>query len=441
MEYASTPQAVLAAIEIPRDERTPEEADRVTKHYRLIAPRLAATRERIAAVNKLLAEIKPVTVPIMRDRSPKMRRVTRVQVRGNYSNVGNEVTADVPAVFPPLVIDAPRNRLALARWLVDERNPLTARVTANHLWEQIFGIGIVATSEEFGSQGDLPSHPELLDWLATELSGGGWNMKAFIKSLVMTAVYRQSSRVTPELERRDPDNRLLARGPRVRLSAEMVRDQALAVSGLLSGKMFGPPVKPAQPASGLTAAFGGATDWQTSEGEDRYRRAVYTTIRRSSPYPSMATFDAPNREVCTLRRSRTNTPLQALVTMNDPVYVEAAQSLARRMVGQPAPPEQATSESPGQSSGQSPVGSEPADVIRRGFRLCFARDPRESELARLMALHERARSTYLANADAARRMASEPLGPPPAGADLADLAAWTVVANVLLNLDETLMKP
>ena len=208
----------------------------------------------------------------------------------------------------------------------------------NRFWESIFGIGIVRTSEEFGAQGEPPSHPELLDWLAVEFMQSGWDTKAFLKLLVTSAAYRQSSKVTPELYARDPDNRLLARGPRFRLSAETIRDQAMHVSGLLSRKMFGPPVKPLQPRLGLSAAFGSGTDWETSSGEDRYRRGVYTTWRRSNPYPSMATFDAPNREVCTVRRDRSNTPLQALVTLNDPVYMEASQALARRMAGAGATP-------------------------------------------------------------------------------------------------------
>ena len=225
--------------------------------------------------------------------------------------------------------------------------------------------------------------------------------------------------MTPALAERDPDNRLLARGPRFRLSAEVVRDQALAVSGLLSAKMYGPPVRPVQPALGLSAAFGGATDWQTSAGEDRLRRAIYTTWRRSSPYPSMATFDAPNREVCTVRRTRTNTPLQALVTLNDPVYVEAAQALARRMM--------------------AGGGANPEDCARLGFRLCLARLPQEIELARLVELYEHSRGRLAGNAEAARKLAGEPAaarGEP----SVTQLAAWTVVANVLLNLDEMMMK-
>jgi hypothetical protein len=281
------------------------------------------------------------------------------------------------------------------------------------------GIGIVSTSEEFGSQGEQPFHPELLDWLATELIRLKWDRKAFVKLLVMSAAYRQSSRVTPEQFARDPDNRLLARGPRVRMSAESVRDQALAVSGLLSTKMFGPPVKPPQPTLGLNAAFGSAVDWQTSTGDDKFRRALYTTWRRSSPYPSMATFDAPNREVCILRRDRTNTPLQALVTLNDPVYIEAAQSLARLIAAS---------------------GSSPQERVAFAVRACLSRPPHEAEAPRLLKLYEQSLTDFWADADAAKKMATEPLGAAPEGANLAELAAWTVVSNVLLNLDEMFMK-
>src|SRR5215470_6488749 len=279
-------------------------------------------------------------VPVMRELAADKRRKTHIQFRGNYLALGDEVTAAVPAAFNALPKDSKPDRVGLARWLVDKDNPLTARVMANRLWEQIFGIGIVRTSEEFGSQGEIPTNPELLDWLACQFRDGDettatWDIKAFLKLLVTSATYRQSSRVGPEMKERDPENLLLARGPRFRMCAEVVHDQALAVSGLLSQKMYGPPVRPPQPALGLTAAFGGSLDWKTSEGEDRYRRALYTEWRRTSPYPSMAAFDAPNREVCALRRTRSNTPLQALVTLNDPVYVEAAQALGRRMAQAP----------------------------------------------------------------------------------------------------------
>jgi mono/diheme cytochrome c family protein len=380
-------------------------------------PAVLAAKERLLV---LQGDLKPATtVPIMHELTGAERRKTHVQYRGNYLDLGPEVHEGVPAAFQPLPRGLPPGRLALARWLVDADNPLTARVIANRFWEQIFGIGLVRTSEEFGTQGELPSHPELLDWLATELVRRGWDVKAFLKLLVTSASYRQSSRVTHALREHDPDNRLLARGPRFRLSAEVVRDQALAVSGLLSGKLYGPPVRPPRPATGLTAAFGGAIDWKTSDGTDRHRRGLYTEWRRSNPYPSMVTFDAPNREVCTLRRARTNTPLQALVVLNDPVYVEAAQALARRMVA---------------------GGANPTDRARRGFQLCLARPPSQQELERLVRLHDDVRASFEKSPDKARQLASDPLGPPPPGTDVAELASWTVVANILLNLDETLMR-
>jgi hypothetical protein len=306
---------------------------------------------------------------------------------------------------------------------MEEDNPLTSRVIANRLWESVFGIGIVRTSEEFGAQGELPSHPELLDWLACELRANKWDIKHLLRLMTTSAAYRQSSKVSPELLAFDPDNRQLARGPRFRLSAEMIRDQAMFVSGLLSPKMFGPPVKPPQPSSGLSAAFGSRIDWETSKGEDRYRRGLYTTWRRSNPYPSMAAFDAPNREVCSSRRTRSNTPLQALVTLNDPVYFEAAQALARRMMLQ---------------------GSTPAQKARYGFRLCLARPPAKAELQTLVELYEQVAQQLSQNPKKAHELATKPIGDPPPNsstpAELTELAAWSVVGNVMLNLDEFLMK-
>lgn len=418
-DWAKTPAAVIEALRIPAANRTPQQTDVIAQHYLGIAPTLDATRKQIAGLQKQLADLKPETVPIMKEMAAN-RRVSKIQLRGNFEDLGAAVTEGTPAVFPPLPADAPRNRLTLAKWLIDENNPLTARVIANRYWEQIFGVGIVATSEEFGTQGDQPFHPELLDWLATELIRLKWDTKALLKTLVMSAAYQQSSKVTSELQHRDPDNRLLARGPRFRLSAEILRDQAMMVSGLMSSKMYGPPVKPMQPSIGLSAAFGAGIDWQTSSGDDKYRRGLYTTWRRSNPYPSMATFDAPNREVCTVRRGRTNTPLQALVTLNDPVYIEAAQALARRMM----------------TSG----GTTTADRIRYGFRLTLARPPQEAEQSRLEKLYEQSLAKFSQNADEAKRMATDPLGPIPEALNPAEAAAWTVVSNVLLNLDETLMK-
>jgi mono/diheme cytochrome c family protein len=378
-----------------------------------------ADRDKLTALKKQLGEIKPpTTVPVMRELPAGQRRTTRLQFRGNFLDLGEEVKEGVPAAFPPLPA-GPKDRLALAKWLVAPDNPLTARVVTNRLWEQVFGSGLVRTSEEFGAQGELPSHPELLDWLAAELRSD-WDVKRFLRLLVTSAAYRQSSRVTPALVERDPENRLLARGPRVRLSAETVRDQALAAGGLLSAKMYGPSVKPPQPNLGLSAAFGRSIDWQPSTGEDRYRRGVYTEWRRSNPYPSMSTFDAPNRDACTVRRARTNTPLQALVTMNDPVYVEAAQALARRVIRD--------------------GGAAPADKAAFAVRTTLTRPPTDAEVARLVKLHADARAGFEKDRAKATQFATNPLGALPAGVDVADAAAWTTVASVLLNLDEMFMK-
>ncbi len=416
--WASMPADVRALVR--KDKRTAAEEKRLAAHHRGIAPELAPARRELAKVEKQLASAKPsTTVPILRELASEKRRETRVQIRGNFKNTAQVVQAGAPAAFHPLPQDRPADRLALAEWLIDDNNPLTPRVIANRHWEQIFGTGIVETSEEFGSQGELPSHPQLLDWLAVELRDGGWNLKNFLKLLVTSATYRQESRVNDASLEADPFNRLLARGPRFRISAEMVRDQALAVSGLLSRKMYGLPAKPPQPQLGLKAAFGSATDWKTSSGEDRYRRGIYTTWRRSSPYPSMATFDAPNREVCTIRRSRTNTPLQALVTLNDPVYIEAAQALARRMVA---------------------AADTAEERARFGIRHTLIREPREGEVARLVKLYETSKANFAKDPAQAKMMAEEPLGALPEGMDPADLAAWTVVGNVLLNLDELFLK-
>ena len=264
----------------------------------------------------------------MAERAGWDRPSTPLRVRGSFMSPGERVYAATPSFLPPLPENAPTNRLGLALWLASEENPLTARVTVNRYWEQIFGHGIVETSEDFGTQGERPVHPELLDWLATEFMAGGWSLKAIQRLMVTSATYRQSSHVTPELQEHDPYNRLLARGPRFRIEAEMVRDVALSAAGLLSAKMGGPSVFPDQP-EGVWANPYSDAKWTTSEGEDRYRRGLYTFIRRTSPYPSLLTFDAPSREFCTVRRVRTNTPLQALTTLNDPVYVEAAAASPR----------------------------------------------------------------------------------------------------------------
>ena len=411
--YGKFPADVLAALQTPTAKRTEQQTATLIAYHTGIA-----NAQRLATAKKELADIKPMTtVPVLRELAANRKRKTHIQRRGNFLDQGAEVTAGLPAAFHA----APENpdRLALAKWLVADDNPLTARVIANRYWEAIFGVGIVRTSEEFGSQGELPSHPELLDWLATELVQSGWDTKHLIRQMVTSAAYQQSSRVTAQAYENDPDNRLLARGPRFRLSAEMIRDQALFVSGLLSSKMYGPPVKPPQPSIGLNAAFGGGIDWKTSAGEDSRRRGLYTTWRRSNPYPSMVAFDAPNREVCTLRRDRTNTPLQALVTLNDPVYIETAQALARKM---------------------AESGKQSKDVLQLGFRRCLSRPPTERELAALSRLYENTYQRLSETPEQAKTLATDPLGPVPENADVIRLAALTVVANVLLNTDEMIMK-
>ncbi len=418
---SQVPLLVLNILDTPESQRDAAQKDNLGTWYREhVAPELASQRQVLADVRQQLASMKPATsVPILRELM-ESRRSTQLQYRGNYLDKGPVVAAGVPAAFGSSLPEGQVDRLAMAKWLVDPENPLTARVLANRYWETLFGRGIVLTSEEFGSQGEPPTHPELLDWLATEVHRTQWNTKEFLKQIVMSATYRQSARVSPESLIADLDNRWLSRGPRVRLSAEMVRDQALAVSGLLSDRMFGAPVKPPQPSLGLNAAFGSSTDWKTSDGEDRYRRGLYTTWRRSNPYPSMATFDAPNREVCTIRRNSTNTPLQSLVTLNDPVYVEAAQSLSRIALKH---------------------SDRLEDQLVLMFRRCLLRPPADNELQAMMSLFQDTLQQMQQHAEDATRLATEPIGPLPESIPAANAAALVVVGNVLLNLDEMFLKP
>ncbi len=417
------PSPVLAILSIDPDRRSPDQTASLRDFYaRQIAPELLAERKRLADRNKKLAAIKPASVPIMEELPESKQRVTRIQLRGNWLDLGDEVEPGVPAAFHPLPDDRPADRLALAEWLVSRDNPLTARVTVNRFWAAIFGTGIVSSSEEFGSQGDLPFHPELLDWLAVDFMEHGWDVKRLLKQFVLSRAYRQESGTPPALNERDPENRFLARGPRFRPTGEQLRDQALAVSGLLSRKMGGPGVRPMAPNLGLKTAFGRQNDWKTSEGEDRHRRSVYTELRRNNPYASFATLDAPNREVCTVSRGRTNTPLQAFVTLNDPVFVETNQALARRILD----------ERPDASF---------EDRLRHAYHLTLARDPREHEVQALRALFDETLSHFLNHPDEAEPMATDPLGPAAEDASLPELATWTTLNNVLTNLDEFLMRP
>jgi hypothetical protein len=381
---------------------------------------LDAPRDRLVTARRGLDAITITTAAVMGERAGWDRPSTVMRQRGSYLSPGERVYAATPAFLPPLPENAPANRLGLALWLASDENPLTARVTVNRYWEQIFGHGIVETAEDFGSQGERPVHPELLDWLATEFMARGWSPKAIQRLVVTSAAYRQASRVTPELQERDPYNRLLARGPRFRIEAEMVRDVALADAGLLSPKMGGPSVFPDQPEGIWNSPYSNAR-WVASQGEDRHRRGLYTFIRRTSPYPSLLTFDAPSREFCTVRRVRTNTPLQALTTLNDPVFVEAARGVAGRMLAE--------------------AGEAPAERAALGFRICTGRRPGPPEVERLVAFYERERQRFAGDPDAARALAASGAGGSAGpSSDLADRAAWTLVANVLLSLDETVTK-
>lgn len=413
------PAEVLAIVDTPAAKRNEQQAQRLSEYYRSIAPALAPLRKQIADLEKSKPEFP--TVPVMVELQPEKYRKTFLMEKGNFLSPGQEVSPDVLAAFHNFPDDYPRNRLGVAKWLVHPANPLTARVMANRFWAKIFGIGIVETEEDFGSQGQFPTHPQLLDWLAVEFRESGWDMKHLIKTMVMSAAYRQSSRVTPQKQQADPRNRLLSRGPRFRLEAEMVRDQALALGGLLSEKMYGPSVYPPQPPGLWRAAFNGRDrKWPTSTGEDRYRRGIYTFWRRTIPYPSMATFDAPSREICTVRRIRTNTPLQAFVTMNDPVYVEAAQALARRIVRE--------------------GGTTPEDQARFALQLCLVRPPAEKQVQAVLELYQSELTHYRKHEADAQKLATDPLGPLPEDLEPAVAAAWTVIANVLLNLDGVLTK-
>jgi hypothetical protein len=351
-------------------------------------------------------------------------RDTFVLARGDYRNHGDKVEPNTPGVLPPLPKDAPRNRLTLAKWLVDPANPLTARVAVNHFWQMYFSIGLVKTSEDFGSQGDPPANQELLDWLATEFVRTQWDVRAMQRLIVTSAVYRQSSKVSPELLERDPENRLLARGPRFRLPAEMVRDNALFLSGLLNDKIGGASVHPYQP-KGLweEMAFGGdfsAQTYQQDHGSDLYRRSMYTFWKRTVPYPSLNTFDAPDREKCTARRGVTNTPLQALVLMNDPTYVEAARVMAERDLRE--------------------AGSLEQDRIRYAFRLATDRDPSAKELDVLHGLYEKEFAHYSKDKAAAEKLLAVGESKWNPKIDPAELAAFTLVTSTILNMDETITK-
>ena len=425
-------EVVRKIVALEPSEREPKQREELAAYFRPLSKALAPLHQQLSAKRAELASIKPVKLPVLRELAAGKRRETHVLNKGNYLTPNEKVEPQLLSAFSTFVPATPKiDRLAAARWIVNPENPLTARVAVNRFWSQLFGAGLVESEEDFGTQGALPSHPELLDWLAVTFAspksgdsaqpGLGWDAKALLKLMVTSATYRQTSRVTPEMLEKDPRNRLLAHAARRRLDAESVRDQALALSGLLSSKMGGPSVYPPQPEGLWKVAFnGGQNAYPTSRGEDRHRRGLYTFWRRTMPNPSMTTFDAPSREACTVRRLPTNTPLQAFVTMNDPAFVECAQALARRIVRE----------------GGGSVDSR----LKFALQLCTVRPPGDAQVKALAALYESELTAYRADKGAATELATKPLGPLPANADPAEMAAWTVVANVLLNLDAVLTK-
>jgi mono/diheme cytochrome c family protein len=428
-------EGYAAIVAKSRGQRSDEERGDLARFYRenhavdyLRAEKALAQARRTK--DAFYAKI-PTTL-IMEELDPP--RETFVLVRGDFRTRGERVEPGTPSFLPPLP-EGPTNRLALARWLVSKQHPLTARVTVNRYWALLFGNGLVKTANDFGSQGEWPSHPELLDYLATRFRDGGptgvpgqrrgaksgriqaWSVKDLLRSIVTSATYRQAATTTPDKLARDPYNRLLTRGPRLRLDAEYIRDNALAVSGLLNPKIGGPSVKPYQPPGiwdGTDSVF------VQDHGQDLYRRGMYVFWRRSAHYPSFATFDAPNREVCTFLRQRTQTPLQSLVLMNDPAFVEAARGLAQRVLRE-----------------------EPADLDRRlvrAFRHTLGRKPQPDEVAVLKQTHEQQLARFRSDPDAAKALIAVGESKAPESADPAALAAMTAVANVLLNLNETISK-
>jgi hypothetical protein len=416
---AGIPDRIGAILDKPEASRSAAEEDELARYYRTnVAEEFKSVREEIAKLEKSKPEI--ATVPVMVELPANKKRETHVLIKGNFLTPGEKVEAEVPKAFHRFPAGAPVNRLGLAYWLVDRENPLTARVAVNRYWARFFGSGIVETEEDFGTQGDPPVSLDLLDDLALEYQEHGWDTKAIMKMIVMSATYRQSSVAFSEQIERDPRNRLLSRAPRFRLDAETVRDQALALGGILSRKMFGPSVFPPQPDGLWQAAFNGQRTWATSAGEDRHRRGIYTFWRRTVPYPSMAVFDAPSREVCISRRFHTNTPLQALVTLNDPVYFEAAQGLARRIVCE--------------------GGSSTEDRARYALKTCLCRPATDARVNEIVKLYRRELERFARSPDDALAVATVPIGAAPSGMNVAELAAWTVVSNALLNLDAVLMR-
>jgi hypothetical protein len=425
---STIPQPIKDALKVAADKRTEAHLKTLRDYYvEHVALKTRSIFEplhkELASLDKEKKDLEAVIPMTMVMADLPQPRDTHILIRGAYNQKGEKVTAGVPAVFPPLPQDAPLNRLGLAQWLTDPKHPLTARVAVNRFWQQYLGRGLVKTAEDFGLQGEWPSHPELLDWLAVEFVDSGWDVKRLQKLIVMSATYQQASEVQPELLKRDPENLLAARGPRFRLDAEVVRDSALFLGGLLQEQIGGRSVKPYQPP-GIWEAIGfqGSTtrEYKRESGAALYRRSLYTFWKRTAPPPSLMAFDAPSRENCVARRARTNTPLQALVLMNDEQYVEAARNLAERMM--------------------TTGGATPAERLTFGFRLATSRKPTDKETEVLVRLYDKQLARFKATPEAANKLLAVGDSKRNAKHDAAEHAAYTMTANLILNLDETISK-
>ncbi len=409
------PSRIRDLLVSPPGGRGASDREELSAYFRSVTPLLARERALLAGLKRELRELGVPTALALRERPSQESPSTLLRLRGSFTAKGAKVEAGVPAPLHPLSKGPRPDRLALARWLVDAENPLTARVTVNRFWAEIFGRGIVETCEDFGTQGSPPSHPELLDWLAAEFMTKGWRVKDLLRTILTSATYRQSSRMDRAALERDPHNRLLARGPRFRMEAEMVRDSILAAGGILSRKIGGPSVFPPQPEGVWLIPGNQPHDrWVESRGPDRFRRGIYTFWRRTAPYPSLASMDAPSREICSVRRVRTNTPLQSLILLNDPSFVEAARGLARAVAG------------------------DGDGGIEEAFRRVTGRSPDGPERATLRSAFEREVERFTRDRESARKLVGPGPATPPSS--LPRLAAATAIANVLLNLDEAVTK-
>jgi hypothetical protein len=428
LKESKAPQPVKDALKLEADKRNDDQKKQIRDYF--LEYVYGKTRETFDPLHKEVTDLEaqrkmtddavPVSL-VMADEAKE--RETFILLRGEYDKPGDKVERNTPAVLPPMPDGAPKNRLGLAQWLVHRSHPLTSRVAANRFWQQFFGRGLVKTSEDFGIQGDSPTHPELLDWLSAEFMESGWDVKKLLKLIVTSNAYKQSSKVSADLVQRDPENALLARGPRFRMEAEVVRDAALFASGLLVEKIGGRSVKTYQPEGIWEAVAFTSSDtgkFVRDDGEALYRRSMYTFWKRTSPPPSMMAFDAPSRESCTARRSRTNTPLQALVLMNDEQYVEAARQLGERMITQ--------------------GGSQPADRVALGFRLTTARSPSPKELEILTRQYQLHLEKFQTNVESAKKLLSIGASKRNEALDPAEHAAYTMVASLLINLDEAVTK-